>query len=125
MARRTTDFQTIRFEGGLLPPDLLRRVLDPKEKLDGMRPEDYGLPQPDSAIVQRLAAQIPWFHNCILLNRVSDDWTIEYALRGFDRLSGVAEWKIKITRQFPKELKGSLPTVAQIEAELARDKDGK
>ena len=45
MARRTTEFQTIRSEGGLLPPDLLRRVLDPKEKLDGTRPEDYGLPQ--------------------------------------------------------------------------------
>ena len=39
------EFQTIRSEGGLLPPDLLRRVLDPKEKLDGTRPEDYGLPQ--------------------------------------------------------------------------------
>jgi len=45
MKRRTTDFQTIRSEGGLLPPDLLRRVLDPKAKLDGARPEDYGLPQ--------------------------------------------------------------------------------
>lgn len=45
MTRRTNDFQTIRSEGGLLPPDLLRRVLDPKEKLDGTRPEDYGLPQ--------------------------------------------------------------------------------
>jgi len=42
--KRTTDFQTIRSEGGLLPPDLLRRVLDPKAKLDGTRPEDYGLP---------------------------------------------------------------------------------
>jgi len=45
MARRATDFQTIRSEGGLLPPDLLRRVLDPAAKLDGARPEDYGLPQ--------------------------------------------------------------------------------
>ena len=45
MARRTTDFQTIHSEGGLLPPDLLRRVLDPKAKLDGTQPEDYGLPQ--------------------------------------------------------------------------------
>ena len=44
MARRTNEFQTIRSEGGLLPPDLLRRVLDPKEKLDGTRPADYGLP---------------------------------------------------------------------------------
>lgn len=45
MPRRTTEFQTIRSEGGLLPPDLLRRVLDPKEQLDGTRPEDYGLPK--------------------------------------------------------------------------------
>ena len=44
MSRRNHDFQTIRSEGGLLPPDLLRRVLDPKEQLDGTRPEDYGLP---------------------------------------------------------------------------------
>ena len=45
MARRTTDFQTIRSEGGLLPPDLLRRVLGPKEELEGTRPEDYRLPE--------------------------------------------------------------------------------
>ena len=41
--RRAHDFQTIRSEGGLLPPDLLRRVLDPKAKLEATRPEDYGL----------------------------------------------------------------------------------
>jgi hypothetical protein len=55
MARGTLDFQTIRSEGGLLPPDLLRRVLDPKEKLDGTRPEDYGLPtgeRPSEVITQ-------------------------------------------------------------------------
>lgn len=45
MARRNQDFQTIRSEGGLLPPDLLRRTLDPKAQLVGTRPEDYGLPQ--------------------------------------------------------------------------------
>lgn len=33
--KRSTDFRTIGFEGGLLP-DLLRRVLDPKAKLDGI-----------------------------------------------------------------------------------------
>ena len=42
--KRSLDFQTIRSEGGLSPSDLLRRVPDPKEKLDGTRPEDYGLP---------------------------------------------------------------------------------
>jgi len=28
----------------LLPADFLRRVIDPKSKLEGLRPEDYGLP---------------------------------------------------------------------------------
>ncbi len=45
MARRDRDFQTIHSEGGLLPPDLLRHILDSKEKIPGTQPEDYGLPQ--------------------------------------------------------------------------------
>jgi hypothetical protein len=45
MSRRYYDFLTIRSEGGLLPPELLRRIIDPKEKLEGTLPEDYGLPQ--------------------------------------------------------------------------------
>lgn len=44
MARRNQEFQTIRSEGGLLPVDLLRRVLERGSNLAGMRPEDYGLP---------------------------------------------------------------------------------
>ena len=44
MARGNRDFQTIRSEGGLLPLDLLRRVLDPRTDLPGTTPEDYGLP---------------------------------------------------------------------------------
>ena len=43
MARRTQDFQTIRSEGGLLPQDLLRRVLDPHSGLPGTTVEDYHL----------------------------------------------------------------------------------
>ena len=43
--KRTNDFQAIRSEGGLLPPDLLRRLIDPREKLPGTLPEDYGLPK--------------------------------------------------------------------------------
>lgn len=45
MARRAQEFQTIRSEGGLLPPDLLRRIIDPRGTLKGTKPEDYGLPQ--------------------------------------------------------------------------------
>ncbi len=44
MARRNQDYQTIRSEGGLMPADLLRRVLDRTSNLAGTRPEDYGLP---------------------------------------------------------------------------------
>lgn len=44
MSRRIADFQSIRSEGGLLPADLLRRIIDPKSKLEGLRPEEYGLP---------------------------------------------------------------------------------
>ena len=35
--KQTNDFQTIRSEGGFLPPDLLRRVLDPKASIDHTR----------------------------------------------------------------------------------------
>ena len=43
MPRPNQEFQTVRSEGGLLPPDLLRRLLDRHSSLAGTRPEDYGL----------------------------------------------------------------------------------
>ncbi len=43
MPRPNQEFQTVRSEGRLLPPDLLQRVLDPRSTLVGTRPEDYGL----------------------------------------------------------------------------------
>ena len=45
MARRrnSQEFQTVHSEGGLLPPDLLRRLIDPRSKLPGVRPDDYAL----------------------------------------------------------------------------------
>ncbi|MET0063029.1 MAG: N-6 DNA methylase [Candidatus Thiodiazotropha endolucinida] len=43
MARSNPEFQTIHSEGGLLPADLLRRVIDRESNLAGTRPEDYGL----------------------------------------------------------------------------------
>ena len=43
MAARNQEFQAVRSEGGLLPADLLRRVLDPRSKLAGTSPQDYGL----------------------------------------------------------------------------------
>ncbi|MEI7936152.1 MAG: hypothetical protein WCK27_05630 [Verrucomicrobiota bacterium] len=45
MPRHTIEFQTIRSEGGLLPPDLLRRIVDPTGKVPGVEPTAYGLPE--------------------------------------------------------------------------------
>src|SRR5215831_18836009 len=36
---------------------------------------------PDAEIVQQLAAQIPWGHNCVLLDRTSDTETREFYIR--------------------------------------------
>ncbi len=44
MARHNQGFQTIRSEGGLLPTDLLQRVLECDSNLVGTREQDYGLP---------------------------------------------------------------------------------
>ncbi len=40
----------------------------------------------------------------------------EYALRGMNKAIGVSEYQL--TRHLPKKLKGSLPTIEEIEREL-------
>lgn len=46
---------------------------------------------------------------------------VEYALRHLKRPIGVAGWETKLVEKLPKALKGSLPTVEEIEAELSGD----
>jgi predicted nuclease of restriction endonuclease-like (RecB) superfamily len=36
---------------------------------------------PDEAFVQQVAGQLPWFHNCILLDKVKDAQTREWYIR--------------------------------------------
>ena len=40
------------------------------------------------------------------------------ATSGLGKPIGVAEWQTKLVKSLPKELKGSLPTVEEIEKEL-------
>lgn len=54
----------------------------------------------------------------LLLCRSKNKLVAEYTLRGFNKPIGVAEWETQIAQQLPEELKGSLPTVEEIEAEL-------
>jgi hypothetical protein len=43
----------------------------------------------------------------------------EYALRGMNKPIGISEYEL--TRALPEELKSSLPTIEEIEAELGMD----
>ncbi len=54
----------------------------------------------------------------LLLCKGKDHLIAEYALNGFIKPIGVADWKEQLTENLPDELKSSLPTVEQIEAEL-------
>jgi predicted nuclease of restriction endonuclease-like (RecB) superfamily len=55
----------------------------------------------------------------LLLCRGKNKLVVEYALSGLDQSIAVADWKKQITETLPAEFRGSLPTIAEIEAELA------
>lgn len=50
--------------------------------------------------------------------RGKNELVVEYALRHLKRPVGVAEWETELVAKLPKALRGSLPTVQEIEAEL-------
>ncbi|MBU0714096.1 MAG: DUF1016 family protein [Verrucomicrobia bacterium] len=54
----------------------------------------------------------------LLLCRSKDKIVVEYALRDVKKPIGVAQWETKIVKALPKEFKGSLPTVKEIEKEM-------
>lgn len=57
----------------------------------------------------------------LLLCKTKKNFTAEYALRGINRPIGVAEYETEILTKLPKNLKGTLPTVEEIEAEFAKN----
>ncbi len=120
----------------------------PVAKLDGTGNQGLKMPQavaqsPETkeiSIMQRLAAQIPWGHNILLLEKIKDlptrlwymQQTIglilcqtkdrilaEYALRDIHKPIGISDYEL--TRALPGNLKSSLPTVEEIEMELGGD----
>ncbi len=54
----------------------------------------------------------------LLLCKSKDTLVVEYALRGLTSPVGVADWETELTRRLPDDLKGSLPSIKEIEAEL-------
>ena len=55
----------------------------------------------------------------IILCKTKNDVFVEYVLRNFNRPIGVAEFEVSLVEKLPKDLKSSLPTVEEIEAELS------
>ncbi len=50
---------------------------------------------------------------------------VEYALRDVKKPIGVAEWQTRLVDSLPKKLRGSLPTIADIERELNKPRRAK
>lgn len=57
----------------------------------------------------------------LLLCRKKNKLVAEYALRGLDQSIAVAEWQTRLTDTLPDDLRSSLPTIEEIEAELSGD----
>jgi len=55
----------------------------------------------------------------LVLCKSKNNVVAEYALRGYTIPIGVAEWKTAITSSLPAELASSLPSIEELEAELA------
>jgi predicted nuclease of restriction endonuclease-like (RecB) superfamily len=54
----------------------------------------------------------------LLLCRSKNKLVVEYALRGLKSPTGIADWETRLVDSLPEDLKGSLPTIEQIEGEL-------
>lgn len=60
----------------------------------------------------------------LLLVKEKNQTIVEYSLAGYKKPIGVAQWQREITRSLPEEFKSSLPTIEEIEAELAENLGG-
>jgi predicted nuclease of restriction endonuclease-like (RecB) superfamily len=57
----------------------------------------------------------------LILCKSSNRIIAEYALRDVNKPIGVAEWQTRLVKSLPENLRASLPTIAELEAELGRE----
>ena len=58
----------------------------------------------------------------LLLCKSKDNFVAEYALRNINNPIGISSYTTKLVASLPKEFKGKLPSIADIEAELEKSK---
>ncbi len=75
-----------------------------------------------SAVDERLRHGADQASIGLLLCREKERIVVEYALRDVNKPIGVSEWRTRLVDTLPKTLQPSLPTIAEIEAELGRTK---
>jgi predicted nuclease of restriction endonuclease-like (RecB) superfamily len=54
----------------------------------------------------------------LLLCKSKNNVVVEYALDGYRRPIGVAQWETQLTQNLPEDMKGTLPSIEEIEAEF-------
>ena len=80
---------------------------------------------PDEPFVQQAAAQIPWFHNCILLDKLSDaterEWYINKTMEhGWSRDVLVLQIESRLYHRQGKAVSNFARTLPQIQSDLAQ-----
>ncbi len=86
----------------------------------------FGAAWPDEAIVQQLAAQIPWFHHCILLDKVKDpairEWYIKKTIEsGWSRAVLVHWIESDLYQRQGKAQTNFEKTLPPLQSDLARE----
>jgi predicted nuclease of restriction endonuclease-like (RecB) superfamily len=81
---------------------------------------------PDEAILQQLAAKLPWFHNCTLLDKVKDNderlWYMQKALEhGWSRNILELQIKTDLYHRSGKALTNFSMTLPALDSDLAQD----
>ena len=70
----------------------------------------------DRKIVQEVLAQITWYHNIALMDKVKNNVVAEYFLKDISEPIGVSEYKI--TSSLPDNLEKQLPSVEDIQKRI-------
>jgi len=86
----------------------------------------FGEAYPEEAFVQQVAAQIPWFHNCVILDRIKDTPTREWYIRstvehGWSRSVLTMQLDSRLHERTGKAITNFERTLPKPQSDLARE----